>query len=84
MDTYIFTATYFDEIDRLEKTASGFAFGSDMSEALIQLADYYGDDCLKEVKLTYLGERKPNMIIIPDNIINTPNFENAIRKVNYW
>ena len=84
MDTYIFTVTSFDEIDRVEKTASGFTFGSDMSEALLQLADYYGDDCLKEVKLTYLGERRPNMIIIPDNIINTPNFENAIRKVNYW
>ena len=83
-DTYIFTATYFDEIDRIEKTASGLVFGSDMSEAIIQLANYYGDECLNEVKLSYLGEHEPAMVILPDNIVNSPSFLNEVKKVNYW
>ena len=80
---YSFTITYFDEIDRIERTKSGFIYGSDMKDIVESLSDYFGKEDIYDLGLTYIGANSCDLIIMPNNILSKTFFDN-IKKENYW
>ena len=80
---YSFQITYFDEIDHIEKTKSGFIFGDTLMTIIKDFDDYWGEDNIKDLRLTYIGANSCDMIIMPDNVLHS-SFLNDLKKENFW
>lgn len=62
---YRFTVEWYCEDERQTITDSGLVVGENYADAVKKIADYFGDDCICELKLFQVGDSE-NILLSED------------------
>ena len=64
---FAYEVNFWDDMDNVEVIDYGFVCGENYKEASENLADYYGDDAIMELKLFALTEKGQNVYSVKEH-----------------
>lgn len=77
MNIYYYSIKVYDEVERTTDKENGYVAGSNYSDAIERLMEYYGDEYAEAVTLKYVADR-PILILPEEGAITQKGLVKAI------